>query len=237
MAAKKMENYKPSRNPLLAEETARSQKAKVLLRKKPPKRTLIGGHFVLMEDMCTARRTDVLARTKKKEEKEARDREREAELRMEQVTLRENNQNDSARLSTNREKLEAAMRYANEAAHGEVEEIPSISGRSTGKSFGRTPRPQSAAPSYRSSGRANPEVNTPTSNDRVEAYFQAARETARSSARSIRSVRPQSAASTYRSDVSRTEKDGEKVRPSTARFSKSKKMTRSSTLKVGASRG
>lgn len=33
-AAKKMENYKPARNPLLAEETARSQKAKVLHRNK-----------------------------------------------------------------------------------------------------------------------------------------------------------------------------------------------------------
>ena len=178
-----------------------------------------------MEDMCTARRTDVLFRTKKREATDAKDKERVEELRREARTRSESdNQEDSARLSSNRSKLAAAQSRA--GGGGPV--TPFVSSRS----FGRTPRPQSAAPSYRSGG--NPEVDTPTGNDRVEAYFQAARETARGSARSGRSDRPKSAVSTYRSDVSRTEKDGEeqpKARPSTARLSKSKKMTRSSTLK------
>mmetsp|Transcript_16689 Transcript_16689/g.31229 ORF Transcript_16689/g.31229 Transcript_16689/m.31229 type:complete len:488 (+) Transcript_16689:360-1823(+) len=246
-AARKLRNYKPSRNPLLAEETARSQKAKVLVRDMPERRTLIGGHFVRMDDMCTARRTDMLKRTKKREEEDARDAKEFLEFKEEarrefEATRREaSNQADSARLSTARSRLEAVQR----ASRGEMEP-ESSSPFVTNRSFGRTPRPQSAAPrSTRSTSRSGynsyrgqPEVEEDNSsnNGLVESYFQAARETARDTGRrSGRSARPQSAAPrsqrSDRSDIRVEQSEPRKARPSTARPTKNKKMARSSTLK------
>ncbi|GMI00970.1 hypothetical protein TrLO_g5981 [Triparma laevis f. longispina] len=254
-AAIKIKNYKPKRNPLLAEETARSQKAKVLVRKMPPKRTLIGGNFVLMEDMCTARRTDVKQRTKKREQEDAKDKQEYEQFKAQakkefEETRREsavgNNQGESARLSTARSRLEAVQRSVR-GENSQPQFSPSVSNRS----FGRTPRPQTAgARSSRSTARSDynsyrgqPEVEEEygnSNNGLVESYFEQARDTARDtgrqSQRSSRSVRPQSAAPrsqrSERSDVRVEETRNErKARPSTSRPIKNKKMARSSTLK------
>lgn len=265
-----------NRNPLLAEETARSQKRSVIVRSAPPKRTLIGGHFVLMEDMCTARRDDVKRRTLLREERERIEKER-LDRYMEtyrnggtasgRISSRgdsrhnnnnnnyNSNQNDSARMSTARSRLEAAQRAARKAQEEEESETAAAgqahhkSAPISGRSFGRTPRPESASYSYRSAV-SRPEEdddgiyddddgdNDEGGNSKVEEYFAAARATGRNSARSSRpySAAPQSTSRTERSEYegSRELKSGRASarRPQSARAGGYKMAkTRSSTLK------
>ena len=128
-----------ARNPLLAEETSRSQKRGVMIREPPEKRTLLGGHFVRTEDMCTARKTDLMRITKMREE---RDRRAEAGIRDD-----DENDLDKERVSTARSRLAAAQSYA--GGGGVANEHSARSARS----YGRTPRPRTAG-SCRSSSRS-----------------------------------------------------------------------------------
>jgi hypothetical protein len=184
------------RNPLLAEETSRSvlefRTSREVVRKPPEKRVLLGGTFMLKKDLCTERRDDIERRTvlmeANQKEQDERLREHKAAVKEEERRRREeaagnySNQNDSARgsarLETARSRLEAtqrAMRAGLEEElreeYGAEEEDRTAAGFVSGRSIGRTPRPQSAA--VVRSGRG-PEID----DDRVESCVRARSERA-----------------------------------------------------------
>jgi hypothetical protein len=238
-----------ARNPLLAEDTSRSvveeRRAREVVRIPPEKRVLLGGSFVLKKDLCTERRNDYEMRQTHQERKQKEQEERLRQYKLEQLEKRTkeerqfdiSNQDDSARgsarLSTARSRLNAAQTAIARAQDDEdggvyddygggEDEDRTAPGFVSNRSYGRTPRPQSAA--VRSS--RGPEIDD---DDKVESYFAAARATGRSSARpqsaysgrsgmserasaSVVHARPQSAAMTRtKNTVSKLNSAGNKT--------------------------
>ncbi len=130
------------RNPLLAEETGRTERERriVIRREKPDDRVLIGGQFVRKDQLATGRRDDYKRITMAKERREA------GTYYDEEDEGMGGNQNQDSMSA--RERLEEVQRMQREATFRL--DSGRYSGRSAGRSTGRsTGRPQSAA-SYRS---------------------------------------------------------------------------------------